>query len=90
MQIIYTCPKCGADLEELMLASNPPQYQQQCRSCGWKHTEQEAVVRIPFGDPCMKADLNSVPEPCKGCSNPLSNGGSGICFCTLGTPKFTC
>ena len=30
-----------------------------------------------------------VPDPCKNCSNHPSNGGTGICFCTLGTPKIT-
>lgn len=27
---------------------------------------------------------------CKGCHNNPENGGSGICACTLGTPKITC
>ena len=31
-----------------------------------------------------------VPEACKNCSNHPSNGGSGICFCTLGSMKITC
>lgn len=30
-----------------------------------------------------------VPDACRNCSNHPSNGGSGICFCTLGTPKVT-
>lgn len=96
MQIIYTCPKCGADVEELVLASNPPQYQKRCRSCGWTYTdtEREGVVRIPFVDPRIRTDLDnlnlrSTPEPCKSCSNHPSNGGSGICFCTLGSLKFS-
>ena len=94
MQIIYTCPKCGADLEEIVLTSNPPQHQKRCRNCGWTHTEREDVVRIPFVDPSIKvdlvnSDLNSTPDPCKSCSNHPSNGGSGICFCILGTPKLS-
>ena len=32
----------------------------------------------------------STPYPCLTCSNHPSNGGSGICFCTLGSPKITC
>ena len=95
MQIIYTCPKCGADLEEIVLASNPPQHQKRCRSCGWEHTEREDVVRIPYSVPNINTNLtnsqlNSIPEACKGCSNHPSNGGSGICFCTLGTPELKC
>lgn len=30
---------------------------------------------------------NWIPEPCKQCSNHPANGGSGVCFCTLGTPE---
>lgn len=33
--------------------------------------------------------LHSVPDMCRYCSNHPSNGGSGICHCTLGTPKIT-
>lgn len=31
----------------------------------------------------------STPDPCLTCPNHPSNGGSGICFCTLGSPKIT-
>ena len=30
-----------------------------------------------------------IPLPCKNCSNHPSNGGTGICYCTLATPKIT-
>ena len=30
-----------------------------------------------------------IPPACKGCSNHPSNGGTGICFCTLGSTEFT-
>ena len=33
---------------------------------------------------------SGIPEACRNCSNHPSNGGSGICHCTLGTPKVTC
>ena len=33
--------------------------------------------------------LNQIPEACKNCSNHPSNGGSGICFCTLGSMTTT-
>lgn len=33
--------------------------------------------------------LNNIPEPCKKCSNHPSNGGSGICQCTLGLPTIS-
>ena len=31
-----------------------------------------------------------IPDVCKSCSNHPSNGGSGICNCTLGTPQVKC
>lgn len=31
-----------------------------------------------------------IPDACKSCSNHPSNGGSGICNCTLGTPQVKC
>ena len=33
---------------------------------------------------------SGIPEACRSCSNHPSNGGSGICLCTLGSPKITC
>ena len=29
----------------------------------------------------------NIPDACKNCSNHPSNGGSGICFCTLGSQE---
>ena len=31
-----------------------------------------------------------IPEYCRCCPNHPSNGGSGICNCTLGLPQVTC
>lgn len=31
-----------------------------------------------------------IPDACRGCPNHPSNGGSGICLCTLGTLEITC
>lgn len=48
--IIETCPKCGHDLHDIMLASNPPIPQKECFNCGWSWTgEPEQVIRQPFG-----------------------------------------
>ena len=30
------------------------------------------------------------PSTCDRCSNNPKNGGSGICFCIIGTPQITC
>lgn len=32
---------------------------------------------------------NYIPEACRSCTNHPSNGRSGICHCTLGSPKVT-
>lgn len=31
-----------------------------------------------------------IQDACKSCNNHPSNGGSGICNCTLGTPQVKC
>lgn len=54
MHIIETCPKCGADLEYLTYATNPPIPARRCRKCGW-HWEGKPgwgeVMRVPFAPP---------------------------------------
>lgn len=48
--IIETCPKCGHDLQDLVLASYPPIPQKKCFGCGWEWTGQpEQIMRVPFG-----------------------------------------
>ena len=37
----------------------------------------------------MEQALMEISNTCKSCSNHPSNGGSGICHCTLGTPVIT-
>ena len=84
MRIIYTCPKCGSDIDEVILATYPPKYMKRCKNlkCGWTYIEEpdeDAVVRIPYTPPVE----DSIPACCRGCSNHPRNGGSGICNCTL-------
>lgn len=48
--IIETCPKCGHDLQDLILAAYPPIPQKKCFNCGWEWTGvPEEVVKVPFG-----------------------------------------
>lgn len=48
--IIETCPKCGHDLMDTIIATYPPIPKKECTSCGWSWTgEREEVVRVPFG-----------------------------------------
>ena len=88
--IIYTCPKCGSDLEELVLMTYPPQYQKLCRKCGYEYIEQTKTetIRIPFVEP----EVNQIVldnNACDNCSNNPRNGGSGICHCILGLSPTT-
>jgi hypothetical protein len=95
--IVETCPRCGTNLVSFVLTCDPPVPKKYCPDCGWSWTgEPEEIVRVPFGGNsytefnmtrhCDPAFANS---PCRTCSNNPVNGGSGICFCTLGQPKFT-
>ena len=50
MKIIETCPRCGADLIDFVIATCPEIVRKECWSCGWSSQgEKEEVVRIPFG-----------------------------------------
>lgn len=104
MKVVYTCPECGADLEEVVLTSYPPQRRVYCPKCKWSHTERQPedqdVVRIPYtveksnpipssSDKFTYGSLLYVPPACRDCSNHPSNGGSGVCHCTLGSVHTT-
>lgn len=50
---------------------------------------------ILFGEGGLKLSIpsgvySSIPEACRHCNNHPSNGGSGICHCTLGGITTTC
>jgi hypothetical protein len=48
--IIETCPKCGHDLMDEVICTNPPIPKKSCWNCGWYwEGEQEQVIRRPFG-----------------------------------------
>lgn len=94
--IIYTCPKCGADTDEYMIATYPPIYKRVCTKCDWSYQEkqQPQEIRIPFIEKPTRRiytinTISDTPSPCQNCSNNPMNGGSGICHCTLGTPIVT-
>lgn len=50
------------------------------------------VRRNPFGIyvPEQTNQQYTIPEACKNCNNHPSNGGSGVCWCTLGTAPVIC
>ena len=41
-------------------------------------------------DPTIYWPQNGIPEACRSCTNHPSNGGTGICHCTLGSPQVKC
>ena len=50
MIIIETCPKCGHDLVDGVICTNPPIPKKSCWNCGWSwEGEREEVIRFPFG-----------------------------------------
>ena len=68
MKIIYTCPKCGNDLVDVCLCSNPAKNTMYCLNCGFMtEPEIEEIIRIPYGgnyhydhvinDSCGEADI---------------------------------
>lgn len=49
MYIIETCPKCGGDLDVLVLTSYPPIPARRCKKCGWYwQGKAEMPIRVPF------------------------------------------
>jgi hypothetical protein len=61
MIIIETCPKCGHDLQDLVLATYPPIPQKKCFECGWEWTgEPEQIMRVPFGGNSFDIDSKYV------------------------------
>lgn len=95
MIIIETCPKCGHDLIDTVIAVDPPIPRKECPSCGWYwEGKRERVIRVPFMgnnfDWPVEPQRTAYPSACACCPNHPSNGGSGICHCILGTSPVIC
>ena len=67
----WICPRCGR-VNAPWVMTCP------CKSNAYIFKEEKPIVYTT-------TSVSSVPDPCKKCSNHPSNGGSGICHCTLGT-----
>ena len=94
--IIETCPKCGHDLQSIVICTYPPIPRKECPNCGWSwEGKREEVIRVPFdynSDFDLVDLLNNATfeqSTCINCPNNPKNGGSGNCNCTLGLPKIT-
>ena len=49
--VIYTCPKCGADLLASVICTYPPIDCMDCPSCGWHwESRPEPIERVPFSE----------------------------------------
>lgn len=87
MIIIETCPKCGHDLFDSVICTNPPIPKKECHNCGWTwEGKGEEVIRVPFVEnESPYATMDFVQNnPCDKCPTNAKNGGSGICHCILG------
>lgn len=61
MIVIETCPKCGHDLRDLVIATYPPILKKECFNCGWSWTEErEEIVRVPFGGNSLNTLTNTL------------------------------
>lgn len=49
----------------------------------------EPVNWFALGHELLNNNNDLVPDACRTCTNHPSNGGSGLCNCTLGLPKIT-
>ena len=49
--IIETCPKCGHDLQDVVLCTYPPIPRKECHNCGWSwEGQREEIIRVPFNE----------------------------------------
>ena len=93
IDIVYTCPQCGADLKKYIICTYPSTIEYKCWNCGFtkeEETDPVTIIRTPFPVQQQGIDNYTISNsPCDHCSNSPKNGGSGICSCTLNPPKIT-
>lgn len=89
MIIIETCPICGEDLFECMLASNPPSYQKYCYACGWSWTSKpEEIIRVPFrGNNASTSNNDYTLLNGYNSNNTTSNFSQSACITCPSNPK---
>lgn len=63
MIIIETCPECGADLIDTVIATSPPIPRKVCPNCSW-HWEgkREEIKRVPFQEKAVITTLSMQDE----------------------------
>lgn len=92
--IKYFCDKCGKEIgdfnmnEIFTVKVEPPEVR------SWRDEGETGTYILCHAKPIViyKDGIKTfpIPDACKSCSNHPSNGGSGICNCTLGTPQVKC
>ena len=79
------------EVEPVPSVKSPMHYGWVCPKCG--RVNAPWVTSCSCSMPFMKIDVKTetdIPTACRSCSNHPSNGGSGICLCTLGASTITC
>lgn len=46
--LVYTCPKCGGDLQFITIATYPPINVAECPNCGWREEKRDKIEKIPY------------------------------------------
>ena len=54
--IIYTCPKCGGQLNHYCVATLPPIDVWDCPNCDWRYEEKDGIEYRPFEPVKAKLD----------------------------------
>lgn len=56
--LVYTCPKCGEELQFSDIATYPPIHITECPSCGWREEKRDTIEKIPY----KTSDVSSQPS----------------------------
>ena len=56
--LVYTCPKCGNELQFSDIATYPPIHIAECLSCGWREEKRDTIEKIPY----KTSDVASQPS----------------------------
>lgn len=60
--LVYTCPKCGKDLQFTVVATYPPINVAECPNCGWREEKGDKIERIPYKAITVGNDVYSKDE----------------------------
>ena len=70
--IIYTCPKCGGQLNHYCVATLPPIDVWACLDCDWRYEEKDSIEYRPFET--VKAKLDEDWTMYEAIDNVMVNG----------------